>query len=269
MSGSRRFEEWDISLSEPAYQYSAGSMGTGFIFKILDYRNEDSAKHFCEMAMEIIEDANQRFSTYIANSELSKINSGAIALDDASSVQQQIWSQAKQWSEDTHGFFTPEAPDGSFDPSGIVKTWAAANAAGFLEANGFKQFTLNAGGDILLSSELRESALTRVGLSNMESIKTDKSFINMVVELNETELRAVATSGSSERGEHIWRKSNEFKQATVIAKDLVTADVWATALIAGGKQAMELLPKDIVAVTVSEDGQLVSTPGFFELLGRL
>ena len=91
----------------------------------------------------------------------------------------------------------------------------------------------------------------------------------MVVELNGTELRAVATSGSSERGEHIWRKSNEFKQATVIAKDLVTADVWATALIAGGKKAMELLPTDVVAITVSAAGELLSSPGFYQLLGKI
>lgn len=262
-------EEWVTNLSDKAYQFNAGSMGTGFIFKILDYRTEENAEHFCNMAMEIIEDANQRFSTYIASSELSKINNGELKIEDASSVQRDVWQQAEDWKEKTSGFFDARAPDGSFDPSGIVKTWAAENAANFLHANGFKQFTLNAGGDVLLSENLDSSVLTRVGLSNLQSITSEDAFINMVLELAGTGLRAVATSGSSERGEHIWRKNGGYAQATVIAKDLITADVWATALIAGGEQAMEILPEDVRAIIVTENDEIRSTAGTYALLGKI
>lgn len=256
-------------MSEQAFQFKAGSMGTGFIFKILDYRNEQQAKQFCEMAMEIIEDANQRFSTYIESSELSKINQGLMTVHDASSVQRDIWSKAADWKIKTNGFFDAKKPDGQMDPSGIVKTWAAQNASNFLEANGFKHFTLNAGGDVLLSRDLANSPLTRVGLSNLKPISSESSFVNMVLELNSTPFRAVATSGSSERGEHIWRKNGELVQASVVGKDLVTADVWATALISGGFEAMDLLPKNVLAMVVTRQGEIRTTEGFYQLLGKL
>lgn len=256
-------------MSEKVFQFQAGSMGTGFIFKILDYRNEIEAEHFCKMAMEIIEDANQRFSTYLDNSELSQINRGELALENASSIQQDIWKKAEYWKTQTKGFFDPKSPSGETDPSGIVKTWAAQNASDFLEANGFRQFTLNAGGDVLLSRELSNSTLTRVGLSNLQPIASEDSFINMILELDSTTFRAVATSGNSERGEHIWRQSDEFDQASVVAGDLVTADVWATVLIAGGAEAMELLPEGVAAMVVTKHREIRSTKGFYQLLGKL
>lgn len=256
-------------MTEQAFQFKAGSMGTGFIFKILDFRNEQEAQHFCSMAMEIIEDANQRFSTYLENSELSKINRGELSITDSSSVQREIWSKAEDWKIKTNGYFDPKSPSGLVDPSGIVKTWAAQNASNFLEANGFRQFTLNAGGDVLLSHDLANSNLTRVGLANLKPIASEESFINMVLELNATKFRAVATSGGSERGEHIWRKDSELVQSSVVARDLVTADVWATALISGGFEAMNILPADVVAMVVTDRGEIRSSAGFYELLGKL
>ena len=244
-------------------------MGTGFIFKIVDYQSEQSAEHVCKMAMDIIEDANQRFSTYIETSELNQINRGELKIEQASSIQKEIWQQARDWKEKTAGFFDAESPDGSIDPSGIVKTWAAQNAANFLHANGYREFTLNAGGDVLLSENLSSQLLSRIGLSNLQSISSENAFINMVIDLTDSNLRAVATSGSSERGEHIWRKDTSFVQATVIASDLVTADVWATALISGGDEALEILPKEIVAMVVTNHGEIKTTAGFYPLLGKI
>ena len=244
-------------------------MGTGFIFKIVDYQSEQSAEHVCKMAMDIIEDANQRFSTYIETSELNQINRGELKIEQASSIQKEIWQQARDWKEKTAGFFDAESPDGSIDPSGIVKTWAAQNAANFLHANGYREFTLNAGGDVLLSENLSSQLLSRIGLSNLQSISSENAFINMVIDLTDSNLRAVATSGSSERGEHIWRKDTSFVQATVIASDLVTADVWATALISGGDEALKILPKEIVAMVVTNHGEIKTTAGFYPLLGKI
>lgn len=48
--------------------------------------------------------------------------------------------------------------------------------------------------------------------------------------------RALATSGTAERGEHVWRigANSTFHQVSVVASDIVTADVLATAILAGG-----------------------------------
>jgi thiamine biosynthesis lipoprotein len=87
----------------------------------------------------------------------------------------------------------------------------------------------------------------------------------------------MATSGSAERGSHIWNpkaggreSAGEFIQVSVIAKDLVTADVWATAAFAEGERAIEHLNRveDLEALFVYEDGRLAATNGFANLFAK-
>ncbi|WP_308159952.1 FAD:protein FMN transferase [Arthrobacter sp. ISL-5] len=78
---------------------------------------------------------------------------------------------------------------------------------------------------------------------------------------------ALATSGSAERGDHIWSVaagSAEFRQVSVAAADVVTADVLATAIVTGGipmlRRATALWDIDVLAVR--RGGELLATPGF-------
>jgi thiamine biosynthesis lipoprotein len=88
------------------------------------------------------------------------------------------------------------------------------------------------------------------------------------------ERRAVATSGSAERGDHIWLGGDpaqaDFVQATVIANDIVTADVLATAIVAAGRAGLDDLcdrwPIDVL--TVDREGWMLATPGFRAALAR-
>ena len=76
--------------------------------------------------------------------------------------------------------------------------------------------------------------------------------------------RAVATSGTAERGEHIWRRMDQaFVQATVIADDIVTADVLATAIIAGDADDLRRLTNDadVEVLAFGADGTVWATPG--------
>jgi len=81
-----------------------------------------------------------------------------------------------------------------------------------------------------------------------------------------TQLPAVATSGIAERGEHIWRRAGGdlFAQVSVAAGDIVTADVLATAIVAGGLDTLRLAtdrwPAEVIAVTRS--GEICATPAF-------
>jgi thiamine biosynthesis lipoprotein len=87
----------------------------------------------------------------------------------------------------------------------------------------------------------------------------------------------MATSGSAERGSHIWNPkaggrapAGDFIQVSVIAKDLVTADVWATAAFAEGERAIEHLNgiEDLEALFVYPSGELAATEGLIKLLAR-
>lgn len=245
-------------------------MGTVFLFQIQDARPDAELDRLCDVAAEILRDADEVFSLYKPESEISKLVTGKMQWVQSSPVQQSIRAQAEKWREATQGYF--DARDGrDYDPSGLVKGWAAQNAANYLEANGVIDFTLNAGGDVYLSSELSPSVLSRVGLSNLKPIYSKDAGVNMVLELAGTDFHAVATSGIAERGEHIWRAESvrRFQQVSVVAKDLVVADVWATAMLSGGEKAWQIFldsVDDAVALGVFEDGAMISTAGFSALL---
>jgi thiamine biosynthesis lipoprotein len=92
------------------------------------------------------------------------------------------------------------------------------------------------------------------------------------VRLN-AEFPAMATSGSVERGEHIWLRpetTKDFVQATVIAQDIITADVLATAIISGGQASLDQITQNfaVAVMTVSPDGSLQANPLFQELIAR-
>lgn len=254
-------------------------MGTTFIFQIADSEDESKTSETVKIACSILDDADQRFSLYKPKSEVSLLNSGELSWDDASKTQIDVKQQVHAWKAVTEGFFDPISPEGVYDPSGLVKTWATRNAAIYLEANGYRDFTINAGGDIYLGPQVSTAPLTRVGLSNLKPIASKEAAVNMVLDLEGTDFRAVATSGSTERGEHIWEgkstnKSREFVQATVAAGDILTADIWATALIAGGSDAFSLFeskvdPANAVAMVTTYNGKIIASPGFSQILADL
>lgn len=250
-------------------------MGTFFVFQFQGEVSETELSQKVDTAMEILQDADQKFSLYNQTSEISELVSGTKAWSIASSQQLLVRDACDSWKETTSGFFDARAGS-EYDPSGFVKTWAAMNACNYLEANGYNNFTLNAGGDIYLSRDLERGVLTRVGLSNLRPISARDSGANLVLELAGTDFHAVATSGSVERGEHIWRKdqTSRFIQASVISQDLVEADIWATALISGGIEAWEKFlevatPESLVSVAVGVDGSLLASPGFTGVLATI
>jgi thiamine biosynthesis lipoprotein len=254
-------------------------MGTVFTFQVGGSVDASQTSKDLDIAFSILTDADDRFSLYKAESEISKISRGELTWEECSPVQREIREQAQNWKEITSGHFDPQTPQGSYDPSGLVKTWAARNAAMYLEASGYRDFTLNAGGDVYIGPEIVTFPLSRVGLSNLKPINSPGASVNMILDTAGTGYRGVATSGSTERGEHIWRssdseKSNQFLQATVVATDLITADIWATALISGGKEAFEIfeskIPKEqAVAVATGYDGRIHSSAGFSSILANL
>lgn len=250
-------------------------MGTGFVFQIEDEGSDTSFESLCQSALEILEDANQKFSLYKPDSEISQLLGGKLEWEKASHQQKLVLQEVQRWREATNGFFDSRAETKDYDPSGYVKAWATENAANYLLANGVRKFTINAGGDIYLSPELTSPILNRVGLSNLKSVTDAKSGANLILDLSNSEYRAVATSGISERGEHIWRSDStkHFVQASVVAKGLLEADIWATAIISGGQAAWQLFlenaNQNLTAIVTTRDGQILSAAGFVQLLATI
>ena len=116
----------------------------------------------------------------------------------------------------------------------------------------------------------------KIGISQPVTIALGDPGMVTVVDLASTEYRAMATSGSAERGEHIWNPkagkapANELLQVSVVARDLVTADVWATAAFAEGPDCLKHLERidGVEAIIVLPDGGIDGTSGFAKLLAR-
>jgi len=251
-------------------------MGTVFRFA---GRTELSQSEFDEAifrACATLHAADEIFSLYKPESPLSRLARGETSVAECPPVVDQIWNACEGWEKLTDGWFKSFTPQHTFDPSGLVKTWAAREAARVLEQAGVSDFALNAGGDVWLADGLIPGVGWRIAISKPITIASPEAGVLTVFDLGGTRMRAVATSGSAERGNHIWNPKNpdavqnELVQVTVIADDLVRADVWATAAFAEGPRAVERLNReaDLEALFVFADGQLAGTDGLVPLFAK-
>lgn len=184
---------------------------------------------------------DDKFSTYKESSEISAINHREIALEDSSEDMQTIFALAEQTKHETNGFFDI-ARDGSYDPSGIVKGWAIYNAAEILRQKGFKNFYIDAGGDVQAAGKNSRGQDWRVGIRN----PFDLSEIVKVLSISDC---GVATSGTYIRGQHIYNpKQNaqlvaDIVSLTVIGPDVYEADRFATAAFAMGRDGIRFIAR--------------------------
>jgi thiamine biosynthesis lipoprotein len=255
------------------FRHTEFCMGT--VFRFVGRTNLDVSVAM-EDAVAILHEADSIFSLYKADSPLSQLARGETSVAKCPEVVEQIWNLCEKWNVATDGWFNAFTLEHTFDPSGVVKTWAAEKAAQHLESLGVVDFAMNAGGDIRLSKDIETGFAKRIGISKPITIASPDAGVLTVVDLNDTDFKAVASSGTAERGEHIWNPksnawANELAQVTVVAKDLVTADVWATAIFAAGEQGLSLAQKHCAeymfeALIVDGSGELSSTKGFEKLL---
>lgn len=236
-------------------------MGTVFRFTFSP-TDEELVLQLLPLAQQLLIEADQTFSTYKPDSEISKIRAGDLTIEQASLDVRQIRQGCEYWFNQTNGAFNALDPAGQWDPSGLVKGWAAQAVVNFLVANGVRNFTLNAGGDVLIGPEVT-GVLERVGVAMPISIAKTGLRAGWLLDLSNSDYRAVATSGIAERGSHIWGTGQDLVQVTVVAKDLITADVWATALFAANFDARSAFADaDAEALFVFADGSEQRTDGF-------
>ncbi len=213
----------------------------------------------------LFRDLDETFSLYRPDSEASKLARGELKLPQASAQMRERYAEAHEWRLRTEGAFTPERPDGVLDLSGIIKGHAIREAGTSLLALGRRDWCLNAGGDVLVSGAPHPGSAEpwKAGVVDPADRRT---LITGYALGGNNRHAAIATSGSAERGEHIWRVGNdgEFVQVTVAAADIVTADVLATAIVAGGTRMLNRAADDwdVAVLAIRADGSMLATPGF-------
>lgn len=201
---------------------------------------------------------DHRYSLYDPSSVLSRVADGTIRLPDTPEQVRDVYALALDWRERTGGAFTPHRPDGVVDLSGVVKALAIRDAGAVLDEAG-ADWMISAGGDLLVRGMHRGVEPWSVGVVDPAHRDTVVGVVRL-----DAPRRAVATSGTAERGEHIWRRTAPtFVQATVVADDVVTADVLATAIVAGDEEDLRRFTSDvdIDVLAFGADGRVWATPG--------
>ena len=227
------------------------AMGT-----VVSLRIPDTLDHARGPAVEgvkrVIDSLEREYSLYLDDSPISRLARGEVTLESMSSDFRDTYSRAIEWRNDTGGAFTPHRGDGIIDLSGIVKADAIAAGAAVLRAHGITDFSLNFGGDIIVAGDDRTWPVA-IGHP------TDTLGTVATVELTSTWC-AIATSGTGDRGEHIWRSFTSGPRiigATVVSHDIVASDVWATSIISGGPDAAATASQRGFAVLYLDDALTV------------
>ncbi len=242
-------------------------MGTVVSLTVASDTYADTAVDELESAVDVVEGIfahlDLTFSLYRSGSEASRLARGELTLASASETMQDLYAEASEWRLATDGAFTAERPDGTLDLSGIVKAHAAREAALSLGALGLRNWCLNAGGDVLVSGS-PGPATHEPWLAGIVD-PLDRRALLGAFPLQS--MKALATSGSAERGDHIWAVGGakpEFVQVSVAAADIVTADILATTIVAGGTRTLDQAVEkwNVAVLAVRPDGELLATPEF-------
>ena len=192
-----------------------------------------------EKAEEFFHKVDENFSTYKSDSEVSHIRTGELEVADASDDVKRVWKLCEHARELTLGAFDPWKVNGGFDPSGLVKGWAADVAARMLVAAGAESVLINAAGDLVLRggqlSEGGEVKPWNIGISSPDDV-------NQIVKTFDVVDGSVATSGDYEKGEHIVDPHTGLiaigaRSASVVGPDGALCDALATALMVDGRDA--------------------------------
>ena len=205
------------------------------------------------------------FSTYRADSEITRLDRGELALRDAHPLVAEVLEHCERLRRATCGAFDARAR-GPLDPSGYVKGWSVDRAAAMLAAAGARNFCVDGGGDVVVRGGAAPGRGWRVGIRHPR--RRDR--VAAVLELTDA---AVATSGAYERGEHIVdprtrRPPRGVEAVTVVGPDLATADACATAAFAMGERgpAWTGRLRGYEAMTILPGDRVLRTPGFDRLL---
>lgn len=228
-------------------------MGTVFSF-LIDPGNTplDQVDSAIDQACTELHRLDDRFSLWKPDSELSRLR--AQTVDQPSELMDEVFELCARACQLSGGYFDPWAMPGGFDPTGLVKGWAAERALSILAGCGMDTALLNAGGDICVL----EGKTYQIGIQH----PTVPDALCAVIPTTST----VATSGIYERGAHLFHPFGgtvAAVSATVVGEGLWRIDAFATALAVGGRHVLYLLEAmdGVEGFFIDSAGSMFSTSG--------
>lgn len=188
--------------------------------------------------MATLHDVDHVFSTYRADSWVSRLGRGEVQVGQCPLEVAEVLTLGELARLGSGGAFDVRFGDG-FDPSGVVKGWAAERAARPLRHLSDTDFCLSVGGDVVCHTAEPDGRPWRIGVEDPH----DPSRVVAVVPVRRG---AVATSGLAHRGAHVvdartGRAPTNVASVTVVADELTWADLDATAALAQDADALRWL----------------------------
>ncbi|MFJ3895620.1 FAD:protein FMN transferase [Streptomyces sp. NPDC090083] len=236
-------------------------MGTVFSFDVRD-RPTPAIRDALAAAVHHLHRVDAVFSTYRADSHISRLDRGEIRLKDCPPEVHEVLSLCAHATYASDGWFSI-VPRGTLDPSGLVKGWATEAASRILHDAGARHTCVNGGGDVQLRGQAGPGTAWRVGVAHP---LRPGELVTVVTAGHDL---AVATSGTAERGAHIvdphsGRPADALASLTLVGPGLTLTDTYATAAFARGEGAQAWLETldGYEALAVLPDGREWRTPGF-------
>jgi thiamine biosynthesis lipoprotein len=238
-------------------------MGTVFT---IDIRDRGDWAEVIRQVVAWLHHVDAVFSTYRAQSDISRIGRGELRLSDADPRVAEVLGHCADLQDETGGHFT--ARRGSrIDPTGLVKGWAIERASDLLRAAGSSNHVVNGGGDLQVAGESEPGQPWLVGIADPRHAG---SLISVVPAVD----CAVATSGTAERGAHIvdphtGKVARGLLSVSVTGPRLTRVDAYATAAFAMGVDGLRWIDSrpGYEALVVDRSGMVSGTRGWLSASG--
>ena len=245
------------------YHHREPVMGTVVTFDLYGERDVDRKQVHLGLARAraVLRRADAVFSTWKAHSPINQLRSGEITEAGAPPEVAAVLAGCETARSLSAGWFDPWAMPGGVDPTGYVKGWAAQRALATLATPGITGAIVNAAGDIAVFGHPGTRTVFRIAIVD----PSDRRRFACVVEV----AGGIATSGTSERGEHLidprtGQRAARAASATVTGPDLGLADALATALAVAGPPGLALIEpiEGYEGFIIGYDGSWQSTERF-------
>jgi thiamine biosynthesis lipoprotein len=207
------------------------------------HTDDAAARAAWDQVMAVLREVDGVFSTYRADSSISRLQRGEIGLEDCPPEVSEVFALADAAERESWGAFSIRLPGSGghplLDPSGVVKGWAVERAAAALADLAGTDFCLSAGGDMTCRTLDPDGVPWRIGVE-------DPADPRRVLAVLPVFTGAVATSGTAHRGQHLVDARSGLPpvgvaSVTVVAASLTWADIDATAAYAHGPGAARWL----------------------------
>ena len=219
-----------------------------------------------DAVFEELERLEAMFSTFRADSEISQVNRGERHLLDCSAEVIDVLDACAWLTQASGGAFDISRPTpsthsgaGGIDPAGFVKGWATERAARRLSDAGLTDWFVSVGGDLVTRGTRGPDEPWSVAIA-------DPRTAGEVLAVFDVCDGALATSGTAERGAHLWdgrdgTPAAGWASVSVSGPSLAWADAFATVAYVMGSDGPDWVSRfdDYEAFAVGWDGTIRST----------